>query len=1287
MNKALSILLSLTLIYGSITPSLAQGGFGKGIIRGVSTAKTLSPATLNALQGIVSKTASISVMVPVRYLATGVVSTTVGKGTMAAKVARGVRVNPNELKDVASLQFTPKQALETLQNFRETKDLAHLDIAYLNVFPHLNITRGFEVTNADRVAALNHYRRAAMVSLNPKNQSGSANEWGRNMAAISNLGIYGTATDAELIIRLSKAVPAEFTAYTDVIASRALLSLNVPGKLQELAALRTVNGTLPAHWQGIADYAKAHALPVELPAVAEGKVPALTEEAKTYLQKWNPLNLHHENTSAQATEDWLSLREGANARIISDEAGQVITEGSARPTIQNGLKIETPAADGLALNATEIPAAAGGNGAVPPEPPTAVAGAEEEAAFDGNVDNLISRTIENVYAKYKQQPVQSEEVYATILKEELTAAFKAAKVSPSTKDAMASLAVALEELPLTNIARREIMDAVSGRQLTWLQKAGRKVMAFFSPKQVKSPTAADIDVLEEKVLETLVANSVRADLQAVRSAINSSEAPLVTVEEKSFNRKDADGQEITVKYNREVYDYAKVLRDYVGSALRVTGSPSTQLGFAPQTLETGLADFPFMHTNILLKSREGLTQKRIYTVAVSDKDKIFKDLKKGWTLVVDTYGNLYRTNGVKKVYYHDKKVTTVVLKNLGNMPVVVIQSVPNRLGALNNVFTIMGFSSTGRFLKDAMKNEYRDVLGPSADSWATALTTGIYFTNLAAFLYQPLIKKYGARPVLTGAVSAILSGSLLPVLATAMGASPEVSMASVISAFLLTGLGGAGIQQIANPTAKQLLRGKDAGSIVSAGQVWKSVGSLMTYGAFAAAVALLGAPWQAMYGILALPAVSALVKLLKADLPLAQAEKKVAKASEVQAELSKMAEKGQMSWKKFMADPKVWSIFGGLLAFCGSETMVSVATKGMINKSLAGLEGLSKFYGDAAEVLAQAPWMQGIASANVANAFETFLTGMATMAPVLFGRMTATKLMQKFSSVPKYNQKMMTISGVTALASIATLYGLGPNAGPLALIPVVLTNGLLGNMFTFSFNIMKDHDKTKYNNAYSTLTGTLSTSAVVACCLIPTLASLIMPETAANMSTIAFDRMIIPLALIGGAMTVINMFHHANPFSWRKPASQEVVAARQEALFDRIGILLPQADTSTLAKLLAEEFSVPEAFAAKELQIAISRVKTDMAKAARIGADELDAILVGENNVILSEEALDKMAGTLGVRTGELKKMVKGDEKVIDQVGHKIMNRVRQLTERLIKNKLKGIEDGNDLDLGDALPN
>lgn len=1286
MKKVLSLALSISLIFGSATPSLAQAQAAKGLLKAQRTIPAAKiPAPVFTRMKPVIRTALTPFKVPTGLIGTGVTSSVASiNGSMTTKVAHQVNRSASKT-DIATVELTPHQAIETIHNFT-TSTGTDRPLYILNGIPLLNVTRGLPIQLADRIAATDTFRSMANTAI--ETPPTSANLWGRDMAIISNLGIYGTAEDAGLIVSLAKVMPAKFNIYTDIIASRALISLNAPEALQELINLRTVNGKLPAHWKGVADYAKMNGLPVEMPTVAKGTVRKFTSDEQQYLEKWNSLNLYHENVSADATTDWLSLRKGASSNIVADEA---VTESVevTRPTIENSLNIETAAGNAdLTLGATELPAtvSAGGNGSVPPETPVATSN-EFADDFDGNLDNLINKTLEDVHNKYKMQPVQSDEVYAELLKQELSAAFKAANVSPSTKEAMASLAVALEELPLTNLARREIMDAVSGRQLTWLQKAGRKVMGFFSPKPVKAPTAADIDVLEEKVLETLVTNSVRVDLKAIRAAINSGEDPLVTVDEKSFNRKAEDGQEITVKYNREVYDYSKLLRNYVGDALQVTGAPNAQLGFAPQTLETGLADFPFMHTNILLKSREGLTQKRIYTVAVSDKDKIFKDLKKGWTLVVDTYGNLYRTNGVKKIYYHDKKVTTVVLKNLGDMPIVVIQSVPSRLSALNNIFTIMGYSSTGRFLKDAMKNEYKDVLGPSADSWATALTTGIYFTNLAAFLYQPLIKKFGARPVLTGAVSAIVGGALLPVLATTMGAAPAVSMASVISAFVLTGLGGAGIQQIANPTAKQLLRGKDAGSIVSAGQVWKSVGSLLTYGGFAGAVALLGAPWQAMYGILAIPAVSALVKLLKADLPLAQAEKKLAKASEVQAELSKMAAKGQMSWKKFMADPKVWSIFGGLLAFCGSETMVSVATKGMINKSLAGLEGLSKFYGNAAEVLAQAPWMQGIVPANVANAFETFLTGMATMAPVLAGRITATKLMQKYSSVPKYNQKMMTISGVTALASIATLYALGPEAGPAALIPVVLTNGLLGNMFTFSFNIMKDHDKMKYNNAYSTLTGTLSTSAVVACCLIPTLASLIMPETAANMATIAFDRMIIPLGLIGGAMGIINLFHHANPFSWRKPASQEVVAARQEALLNQADILLPQADTSILARLLAEEFSVPEAFSAKELKTAISRVKTDMAKAARISVEELDAILMGESDVVLSEEALNKMAGTLGIRTGELKKMGKGDASAANKVGDKIINRVRQATERSIKNKLKDIEDGNDLDLGSALPN
>lgn len=351
MNKVLSILLSLSLIYSSITPSLAQP-VGRAF-RGISSATRLSPKTLEGLRLITSRALAFPVRLPVRYLPSGVIPSATLRGSLQTKVAQGARINPNELKDLSTVQLSPKQVLETLHNFRQAP-LQHRDLLFLNAFPHLHITQGHDITAADRLYALNYFRKAATVAV--AHPATSANIWGRNMSIISNMGIYGSATDAILILEITKAAPAKFTAYTDVITARALISLGAFKELQQLAALRTVNGTLPAHWKGIADYASTHELPAELPAVAEGQVPALTEEAKTALQEWNPLNLHHENVSAQATEEWLSLREGANANVISDDAGKTILQTPVRPTIQNDLKLTAQEVDGLALDATELPA-------------------------------------------------------------------------------------------------------------------------------------------------------------------------------------------------------------------------------------------------------------------------------------------------------------------------------------------------------------------------------------------------------------------------------------------------------------------------------------------------------------------------------------------------------------------------------------------------------------------------------------------------------------------------------------------------------------------------------------------------------------------------------------------------------------------------------------------------------------------------------------------------------------------------------------------------------------------
>ena len=76
------------------------------------------------------------------------------------------------------------------------------------------------------------------------------------MAAVSNLGLYGTATDVRLILDTAQHIPEKFAVYTDVISARALLGIEDYTTLQELVKLRTANGQLPAHWKGIVEYVK-----------------------------------------------------------------------------------------------------------------------------------------------------------------------------------------------------------------------------------------------------------------------------------------------------------------------------------------------------------------------------------------------------------------------------------------------------------------------------------------------------------------------------------------------------------------------------------------------------------------------------------------------------------------------------------------------------------------------------------------------------------------------------------------------------------------------------------------------------------------------------------------------------------------------------------------------------------------------------------------------------------------------------------------------------------------------
>lgn len=267
-------------------------------------------------------------MFPMRYLPAGLQSYQPLRGTINAKVSQRVAAaNSNRLVNLHELPLQPAQTFEIIQNLKTAPLLQQADL-FLNVFPYLNISRNAPATEQDRFTALDLYRKVLLTAL--KHPEATSNAWGHNMAAVSNLGLYGTKTDGLLIFNAARSQPREFAVYTDVISARALLGIEDYQHLQKLANLRTENGQLPAHWQGIVQYAQEKGLPVKFPAVKPAAhAETMPKTLQNSLEKWNPLNLYHQHLAAEDTYNWLALRKTAEANILPDEAAALPTKAAA----------------------------------------------------------------------------------------------------------------------------------------------------------------------------------------------------------------------------------------------------------------------------------------------------------------------------------------------------------------------------------------------------------------------------------------------------------------------------------------------------------------------------------------------------------------------------------------------------------------------------------------------------------------------------------------------------------------------------------------------------------------------------------------------------------------------------------------------------------------------------------------------------------------------------------------------------------------------------------------------
>ena len=396
----------------------------------------------------------------------------------------------------------------------------------------------------------------------------------------------------------------------------------------------------------------------------------------------------------------------------------------------------------------------------------------------------------------------------------------------------------------------------------------------------------------------------------------------------------------------------------------------------------------------------------------------------------------------------------------------------------------------------------------------------------------------------------MLSGLLAPLLIGGMGFGhfdPSWWKFGVLIASMLSlGIGAAGVQQSGNNRAKDIKLGKDANSVTAIAQLFKSIGSFTAYMAFSAGMLIFG-QWTAMFPILATVALANMffsTKATRASKVNYKFMKTTATAAQVKAAAKPKKSiaqrvKGYIP-ELLYKDSFVTSLFFSLFLFCGSEIVLSQATKSILQATLMKT------------LTAALPFLA--AGNSTAVALTTLINGVLTMGPVMLGRMFGGKIQNSAKDVKGYVQKLLTLSAAFALAGTAAVSYMKGDFGALALIPVFLANLGFANLFSLSFGIVKDHVKDEYAKdkktgldnpkykEYSAQAGTISTLALTACWALPSFVAFVVPA-----SESVFSR--IPLATIAVAigialLTIISIarktnFFASNPFSWKRNATSE----------------------------------------------------------------------------------------------------------------------------------------------------
>ncbi len=311
MLKLMSCLLSATLIFTSVTPSLAQVG-GRNFGRGVSRA--LRPIKINgaALDRSVLENMNLTLRLPHRGLLAA--NSTVPLAHQILNhhdaAARALLLRSDFMVLALNRQAAPQEMQQAVAFYRS--QLAQPKKLFANASLQENTAGAKKLAGA--------------------------------VADMASLGLLGSAEDASLIVKAYEAaVGTAAEPVVTAVAARALLRLGAYEPLEKMAASSTQQ---PALWEGIAQYAQMNKLPLTI-AQTE-RVAVDVAPFASSMQELGPLNAVAVNPSLQSTA--LYMNAGKTPSVVLPKAPQLV---AAKPAEKAAAQEPVVAAENVAAQTVD----------------------------------------------------------------------------------------------------------------------------------------------------------------------------------------------------------------------------------------------------------------------------------------------------------------------------------------------------------------------------------------------------------------------------------------------------------------------------------------------------------------------------------------------------------------------------------------------------------------------------------------------------------------------------------------------------------------------------------------------------------------------------------------------------------------------------------------------------------------------------------------------------------------------------------------------------------------------